>query len=80
MNSSRTQSHDRIKSHQTPRHPFTRGFLEGMAGLFDILGVRARPRKRRTPEDDAGNLNRDLQRIGLDFRTVLSKIESAPPK
>ena len=76
MNSRRTQLDGRIEFRRTPRHPFLRGSLEGMAGLFDIFGVRARSRKRRTPEDDARNLHRDLQRIGQDFRTVLSKIGS----
>jgi len=80
MNNHSTQSPDRIKSLRTPRHPFGRGFLEGAAGLFDILGVRARLRERRTPEDDARNLHRDLQRIARDFRAVLSKIGSASPK
>jgi hypothetical protein len=69
-----------IKSRQTPMHPFTRGFVDGVAGLFDILGVRARPRKRRTPEDDARNLHRDVERIGQDFRKVLSEIGSLSPK
>ena len=80
MNNHGTQSHDRITSRQTPRHPFIRGFLEGTAGLFDVLGVRARPLWRRTPEDDARNLHRDFQRIAQDFRTVLSKIGSPSPK
>ena len=66
-----------LTSRQNFRSPFVRGFLEGMAGLFDILGVRARPQKRRTPQDDARNLHGDLQRIGEDFNAVLSKIGSA---
>ena len=70
----------RIDSHPSPMRPFSRGFLDGMAGMFDIFGVRARARQRRTPEDDARNLHRDVQRIGEDFRTVLSKIGAATPK
>jgi hypothetical protein len=67
-------------SRQTSEHPFIRGFLDGTVGLFDILGVRARPLWRRTPEDDARNLQRDFQRIAQDFRTVLSKIGLPAPK
>jgi hypothetical protein len=36
-----------------------------MAGLFDILGVRARRMRHR-----------DVQRIGQDFQAVLSKLGS----
>jgi hypothetical protein len=67
-------------SRQTPEHPFIRGFLDGTAGLFDILGVRARPQWRRTPEDDARRLQRDFQRIAQDFHAVLSKIGLPAPK
>ena len=80
MNHHSTQPHGRPTSSQTSEHPFIRGFLDGAAGLFDILGVRARPLWRRTPEDDARNLQRDFQRIAQDFRTVLSKIGLPEPK
>jgi hypothetical protein len=51
-----------------------------MAGLFDILGVRARSRRRLIPSDDAHHLHQDLQRIGEDFRVVLSNIGSPSSK
>jgi hypothetical protein len=59
------------------QHPFVRGFIEGMAGLFDVLGVRV---GHRTPADDARELSRDVERIAQDFHTVLSKIGSSFPK
>jgi hypothetical protein len=30
------------------RHPLVRGFIGGTASLFDVFGIRARPRKPRT--------------------------------
>lgn len=63
-----------------PVSPFARGFIRGMAGMFDIFGTRATSRKRRSPQDDARNLHRDVQRIGDDFRAVFSKIRAAQPK
>lgn len=81
MNPQSTQRHDHTtSSRQTPQHPFIRGFLEGTAGLFDILGVRGKPLWRRTPEDDARNLQRDFQRIAQDFQRVLSKLGLPSPK
>ena len=59
------------------QHPFVRGFIEGMAGLFDVLGVRV---GHRTPEDDARELSRDVELIAQDFHAVLSKIGSSLPK
>ncbi len=50
-----------------------RAYAEGAAGLFDIFGTRARTTERSTPEDDARNLYGDLERIGQDFASVLSK-------
>jgi hypothetical protein len=70
----------RIESRSSFMHPFARGFVQGLAGMFDIFGVRARTRKRRSPEDDARNLHGDVQRIGDDFRTVFSKIRATLPK
>lgn len=76
-----TQAHRcTSSSRQTPERPFIRGFVDGTVGLFDILGVRARPLWRRTPDDDARNLQRDFQRVAQDFRTVLSKIGLPAPK
>ena len=69
--------HQRIDSHEPSMHPFAEGFLDGMAGMFDIFGVRARPH-RETPEDDARNLHRDVERVAEDFRTVLSRLASLP--
>jgi hypothetical protein len=81
MNPQSAQPHGRTAfSRRTREHPFIRGFLYGTAGLFDILGVRARPLWRRTPADDARNLQLDFQRIAQDFRTVLSKIGLPAPK
>jgi hypothetical protein len=74
MNHQGTQHGRDTSSRQVPEHPFIRGFLDGTAGLFDILGVRGRALWRRTPEDDARNLQRDFQRIAQDFHAVLSKI------
>jgi hypothetical protein len=59
------------------QHPFVRGFIEGLAGLFDILGVRA---GRRTPEDEARELAHDVELIAQDFHEVLSEIGSSLPK
>jgi hypothetical protein len=64
----------------TAPHPFARGFIGGMAGMFDIFSVRTRLRERRSPEDDARNLHRDVQRIGDDFRAVFSKLGATLPK
>jgi hypothetical protein len=72
--------HRRTGSRPSPMHPFVRGFIQGMAGTFDIFGVRARLRKQRSPADDARNLHRDVERIGADFRTVLSKLGTSLPK
>ena len=54
-------------------HSLIRAYAEGAAGLFDIFGNRARTTPRSTPEDDARNLHRDLEKIGQDFASVLSK-------
>jgi hypothetical protein len=72
--------HQHRHSDSSPLSPFARGFIRGMAGMFDIFGTRATSRKRRSPQDDARNLHRDVQRIGDDFRAVFSKIRAAQPK
>ena len=77
MNSQTTQLDTAVEPHSTHSRAFFRGFVDGTTGLFDILGIRARPRKHRTPEDDTRNLHRDVQRVGEDFRAVLSRIAIA---
>ena len=57
-----------------------RALIAGAASLLDIFATRARPKRRRTPEDDARNLHGDAEKIGRDFSRVLSSIRTASEK
>lgn len=57
-----------------------RAIASGATHLFDIFIIRTPRKKRRTPEDDARNLHRDLERIGQDFARALSNILPAANK
>ena len=49
---------------------------EGAENLLDIFGIGATALEDRTPDADARNLRRDIERIGGDFRHVMSEIDS----
>ena len=76
MNSEKT--HSNSGRARTRANPFLRGFMDGVAGLFNIFGA-ARPWSG-TPEDDAQELRADVEQIAEDFYAVFASIESTARK
>jgi hypothetical protein len=56
-----------------------RAYTSGAAGLMDLFGQRARVVTLGTLAHDAKRLRGDLQAVGKDFASTLSRMESAGP-